>query len=114
MRSIRLVARVSSPVPSARDETKMNAEKHESSLLTVVSDVGSTPTASTIFKTFGINTLPLITLPALVLTFALATALTGCSTGGTFGQVPPGTCLVQLTVTAANTPTTATLTVTIK
>ena len=47
MRSIRLVVIVSSPVPSGDDETKMNVEKHESSLLTVVSDVGSTPTAST-------------------------------------------------------------------
>ena len=28
----------------------MNVEKHESSLLKVVSDVGSTPTASTILK----------------------------------------------------------------
>jgi hypothetical protein len=38
------------PVLSATDETKMNVEKHECSLLTVVSDVGSTPTASTISK----------------------------------------------------------------
>ena len=30
----------------------MNREKHESSLLKVVSDVGSTPTASTIRKFF--------------------------------------------------------------
>ena len=34
----------------------MNAEKHECSLLKVVSDVGSTPTASTIYKPFVINT----------------------------------------------------------
>src|SRR5580704_16697715 len=47
-RSIRLVVIVSSPVPSDDDETKMNVEKHECSLLKVVSDVGSTPTASTI------------------------------------------------------------------
>jgi len=47
MRSIRLVAGVSSPVPSVGDEIKMNVEKHESSLLKVFSDVGSTPTAST-------------------------------------------------------------------
>ena len=33
----------------------MNVEKHESSLLEVFSDVGSTPTASTIFKSFIIN-----------------------------------------------------------
>ena len=46
-RSIRLVVAASSPVPSVDDETKMNAEKHERSLLKVVSDVGSTPTAST-------------------------------------------------------------------
>src|SRR5580698_7892467 len=49
MRSIRLVVNVSSPVPSGDDETKMNVEKHESSLLEVFSDVGSTPTASTNF-----------------------------------------------------------------
>ena len=49
MRSIRLVVNVSSPVPSVDDETKMNVEKHESSLLTVVSDVGSTPTASAVY-----------------------------------------------------------------
>ena len=48
-RSIRLVVAASSPVLSVDDETKMNPEKHESSLLTVVSDVGSTPTASTTF-----------------------------------------------------------------
>ena len=54
-RSIRLVVAASSPVLSVDDETKMNAEKHECSLLKVVSDVGSTPTASTIsyfIKTF--------------------------------------------------------------
>ena len=49
-RSIRLVVAASSPVLSVDDETKMNAEKHECSLLKVVSDVGSTPTASTICK----------------------------------------------------------------
>ena len=49
-RSIRLVVVVSSPVPSDDDETKANVEKHESSLLEVFSDVGSTPTASTIYK----------------------------------------------------------------
>jgi hypothetical protein len=48
-RSIRLVVVASSPVLSVDDETKMNREKHERSLLTVVSDVGSTPTASTKF-----------------------------------------------------------------
>ena len=47
-RSIRLVVIVSSPVPSDDDETKMNVEKHECSLLKVVSDAGSTPAASTI------------------------------------------------------------------
>jgi hypothetical protein len=52
MRSIRLVVVVSSPVPSVDDEIKMNVEKHESSLLTVVSDVGSTPTASTNYFPF--------------------------------------------------------------
>ena len=46
-RSIRLVVIVSSPVPSDDDETKLNAEKHECSLLKVVSDAGSTPAAST-------------------------------------------------------------------
>ena len=46
-RSIRLVVIVSSPVPSDDDETKMNVEKHECSLLKVVSDAGSTPAAST-------------------------------------------------------------------
>ena len=51
-RSIRLVVVVSSSVPSDDDETKMNVEKHESSLLKVVSDVGSTPTASTILNPF--------------------------------------------------------------
>ncbi len=57
MRSIRLVAEVSSPVPSVGDETKMNAEKHESSLLKVFSDVGSTPTASTMPKYLIYNNL---------------------------------------------------------
>ncbi len=55
MRLIRLVVTVSSPVPSDDDETNQNAEKHESSLLKVVSDVGSTPTASTISKSFTSN-----------------------------------------------------------
>ena len=49
-RSIRLVVIVSSPVPSDGDETKMNVEKHECSLLKVVSDAGSTPAASTILR----------------------------------------------------------------
>ena len=48
MRSIRLVASASSPVPSAGYETNANVEKHECSLLLVVSDAGSTPAASTI------------------------------------------------------------------
>ena len=54
-RSIRLVVAASSPVLSVDDETKMNAEKHERSLLKVVSDVGSTPTASTIFTSDKID-----------------------------------------------------------
>ena len=49
-RSIRLVVIASSPVLSDDDETNMNVEKHERSLLKVVSDVGSTPTASTISR----------------------------------------------------------------
>ena len=49
-RSIRLVVGASSSVLSVDDETKMNRKKHESSLLEVFSDVGSTPTASTISK----------------------------------------------------------------
>jgi hypothetical protein len=53
MRSIRLVVAASSSVLSVDDETKMNVKKHESSLLEVFSDVGSTPTASTI--TFAID-----------------------------------------------------------
>ena len=56
-RSIRLVGVASSPVLSVDDETKTNAEKHECSLLKVVSDVGSTPTASTISKFFFLNDL---------------------------------------------------------
>lgn len=56
-RSIRLVVAASSPVLSVDDETKMNPEKHESSLLTVVSDVGSTPTASTILNFFTLKKL---------------------------------------------------------
>jgi hypothetical protein len=54
-RSIRLVAGPSSPVLRAGYETKMNVEKHECSLLEVFSDVGSTPTASTITKSFRIS-----------------------------------------------------------
>jgi hypothetical protein len=49
-RSIRLVVVASLPVLSADDETKMNVEKHESSLLKVFSDAGSTPAASTTYK----------------------------------------------------------------
>ena len=56
-RSIRLVVIVSSPVPSDDDETKMNVEKHECSLLKVVSDAGSTPAASTTYKIFLISTI---------------------------------------------------------
>ena len=48
MRSIRLVDAASSSVLSVVDETKRNRKKHEGSLLEVFSDVGSTPTASTI------------------------------------------------------------------
>ena len=50
MRLIRLVVVASSSVLSADDETKTIRKKHESSLLEVFSDVGSTPTASTITK----------------------------------------------------------------
>jgi hypothetical protein len=50
MRLIRLVVGASSSVLSVDDETKMNRKKHECSLLEVFSDVGSTPTASTISK----------------------------------------------------------------
>lgn len=50
MRSIRLVVVASSSVLSADDETKMIRKKHESSLLEVFSDAGSTPAASTISK----------------------------------------------------------------
>jgi len=35
----------------------MNAEKHECSLLPVVSDAGSTPAASTTYKLFTLNNL---------------------------------------------------------
>ena len=52
-------------------------------------------------------------LPALLtLLFAaaLAISVTGCTEGGDF-NVPNGTFVIQLTATAANTPTTATLTV---
>ena len=51
-RSIRLVIVASLSVLSADDETKMNRKKHESSLLEVFSDAGSTPAASTIYKLF--------------------------------------------------------------
>jgi hypothetical protein len=47
---IRLVVVASSSVLSADDETKTIRKKHESSLLEVFSDVGSTPTASTIYN----------------------------------------------------------------
>ena len=50
MRLIRLVFGASSSVLSVDDETKMNRKKHECSLLEALSDVGSTPTASTIFS----------------------------------------------------------------
>ena len=53
------------------------------------------------------------TLLTLLLTVTLLNTLTGCAQGGTFGDVPPGTYYIQLTATAANTPTTATLTVNI-
>ena len=56
-RLIRLVVAASSPVLSVDDETKRNAEKHECSLLTVVSDAGSTPAASTNYKPFIMNNL---------------------------------------------------------
>ena len=46
-RSIRLVVVASSSVLSADDETKTIRKKHESSLLEVFSDAGSTPAAST-------------------------------------------------------------------
>jgi hypothetical protein len=49
MRLIRLVVAASLSVLSGDDETKMNWKKHERSLLEALSDVGSTPTASTIF-----------------------------------------------------------------
>ena len=54
------------------------------------------------------------TLLTFVLAAVLATTLTGCAQGGTFGNVPSGTFLIQLTATAANTPTTATLTVNVQ
>jgi hypothetical protein len=56
-RSIRLVVVASLPFLSADDETKMNREKHECSLLKVVSDAGSTPAASTIYKLSAVNDL---------------------------------------------------------
>jgi len=46
-RSIRLVGVASSPVLSDTDETKMNREKHECSLLEVSSDGSSILPAST-------------------------------------------------------------------
>jgi hypothetical protein len=55
MRSIRLVVVASSSVLSADDETKMNVKKHECSLLEVFSDVGSTPTASTIYRKYYLH-----------------------------------------------------------
>ena len=55
MRSIRLVVAASSSVLSVDDETKMNVKKHECSLLEVFSDVGSTPTASTTYKSFRMS-----------------------------------------------------------
>jgi len=57
-RSIRLVAGSSSPVLRAGYETKTNAEKHERSLLKVVSDAGSTPAASTITNSYYQHKLP--------------------------------------------------------
>ena len=57
MRLIRLVVAASSSVLSVDDETKMNRKKHESSLLEVFSDVGSTPTASTTCNLFTVNKL---------------------------------------------------------
>ena len=60
MRLIRLVVVASSSVLSADDETKMIRKKHESSLLEVFSDVGSTPTASTIAKCFICNDLLIV------------------------------------------------------
>jgi hypothetical protein len=57
MRLIRLVVAASLSVLSVDDETKMNRKKHECSLLEVFSDVGSTPTASTIIKSFTVNDL---------------------------------------------------------
>jgi hypothetical protein len=69
-RSIRLVARSSSPVLRAGYETKLNVEKHECSLLKVVSDVGSTPTASTNRKLLKIKAPK---LGAFLLCFSCAT-----------------------------------------
>ncbi len=53
-------------------------------------------------------------LLTLLCAAVLTTAVTGCGEGGTFGNVPAGTFLVQLTATASNTPTSATLAVNIK
>jgi hypothetical protein len=61
MRLIRLVVAASSSVLSVDDETKMIRKKHESSLLEVFSDVGSTPTASTICKSNEFNNLTIST-----------------------------------------------------
>lgn len=55
-------------------------------------------------------------LAPLLLLFLSATiliTLTGCAEGGNFGDIPSGTHYLHLTATAANTPTTATLTITI-
>ena len=54
---IRLVVAASLSVLSGDDETKMNVKKHESSLLEVFSDAGSTPAASTKYKSFTVNDL---------------------------------------------------------
>ena len=53
----------------------------------------------------------------LTLTLLLATltsTLTGCAEGGTFGNIPPGTQLVQINVVAAGTTTTSQLIVSIQ
>ena len=55
-------------------------------------------------------------LAALLLALISASLIltTGCAPGGTFANVPTGTHQVYLTTTAANTPTTATLTINIQ
>ena len=59
MRLIRLVGFASSPVPSDADETKMNWEKHEGSLLLVSSDGSSIlPASTTIFHSLQRSTWP--------------------------------------------------------